>query len=415
MGSIRRMNARGVSLSLMLLAMLCAPLTMHLAAVHAQAVQQAPAAGNVAKAVGAIKVLSGSNITLTADAGNDVAVVVQDAARVVRVEPGQTDLKTATPIQLQDLQIGDRLLVRGKFAGDGKSVLATSVVAMKKSDVAEKQAREREEWQRHGIGGLVSGVDADNATITISTMGFSGTKTVVIHAAKTTIVRRYAPDSVKFDEAKSSALESIKASDQVRARGTRSADGGDFFADEIVSGSFRNIAGMISSIDAAAGTLGVADAVSKKTVTVKITAESQMRKLAAAMAQRIAMRLKATPEGAPSAPGGAPRATDAASASAPRAGGGAGAPGGPAGANRNGGAPDLQQAIQRMPAAALTDFQKGDAVMIVATEGSGDGPATAITMLGGVEPILEASPKNAAATILSPWSINTGGGDAGAQ
>jgi hypothetical protein len=414
MGSIRRMNARGVSL--MLVAMLSAPLTVHLAAVRAEAVQQAPAAGNVAKAVGAIKVLSGSNLTLTTDAGNDVAVVVQDAARVVRVEPGQTDLKTATPIQLQDLQIGDRLLVRGKLADDGKSVLAASVVAMKKSDVAEKQAREREEWQRHGIGGLVSGVDAGNATITISTMGFSGTKTVVIHAAKTTIVRRYAPDSVKFDDAKSSTLESINASDQVRARGTRSADGGDFTADEIVSGSFRNIAGTISSLDAAAGTLGVADAVSKKTVMVKITTESQLHKLAAAMAQRIAMRLKGTPEGAPSAPGGAPRAADAASASPPRASGGAGAPGGgPGGANRNGGAPDLQQAILRMPAAVLADFQKGDAVMIVATAGSGDGPATAITVLGGVEPILEASPKNGAATILSPWSINTGGGDAGAQ
>jgi hypothetical protein len=66
-----------------------------------------------------------------------------------------------------------------------------------------------------------------------------------------------------------------------------------------------------------------------------------------------------------------------------------------------------------MPAATLGDFQKGDAVMIVATEGSGDSLATAITVLGGVELILEASPKNGAATILSPWSINTGGGDAG--
>ena len=47
----------------------------------------------------------------------------------------------------------------------------------------------------------------------------------------------------------------------------------------MISGTFRNIAGTISSIDAAAGTIVVKDVLSRKSVTVKLTTESQMRKL----------------------------------------------------------------------------------------------------------------------------------------
>ncbi len=74
------------------------------------------------------------------------------------------------------------------------------------------------------------------------------------------------------------------------------------------------------------------------------------------------------------------------------------------------GAADLQQAISRMPAATLADLQMGEAVMVVATEGGPNGVSTVITLLGGVEPILEASPKSNPSTILSPWSLSNGGG-----
>ena len=73
---------------------------------------------------------------------------------------------------------------------------------------------------------------------------------------------------------------------------------------------------------------------------------------------------------------------------------------------------DLQQLIARMPASTLNDFQKGDAVMIVSTEGTAAG-VTAITLLGGVEPILEASP-NGGGMLLAPWSLGAPSGDAGA-
>jgi hypothetical protein len=67
-----------------------------------------------------------------------------------------------------------------------------------------------------------------------------------------------------------------------------------------------------------------------------------------------------------------------------------------------------------LPASTLAELQKGDAVMIVATSGGPNGLPTAITLLGGVEPILEASPKSSASTILSPWTMSGAPGGEGA-
>ncbi|HEY6267187.1 MAG TPA: DUF5666 domain-containing protein [Candidatus Acidoferrum sp.] len=386
------------------------------------ATQQSAQTPAATRPVGTIKSISGNTITLTPDSGNDVIVQVQDATKFVRIAPGQRDLKDATPIQLVDIQPGDRILVRGKLGDDGKSVLASSIVAMKKADIAEKQSHEREEWQKHGTGGLVSNVDAASNTISVSLPAVGEKKTVAIHLSKDTVLRRYALDSVKFDDAKPAPLDQIKAGDQLRARGTRNSDGTEFAADEIVSGTFRNIAGTISALDASAGTITVQDLASKKSITVRITPESQLRKLPQPMAQRIAARLKGSLPDATAATqtvGGAAPAANASGGQSPKPdapSSGNSAPGGGSGGTgrAGGGTADLQQMISRMPAATLADLQKGDAVMIVATEGGPNSPSTAITLLGGVEPILEASPKSSASTILSPWSLSSGGGGEGA-
>jgi hypothetical protein len=177
----------------------------------------------------------------------------------------------------------------------------------------------------------------------------------------------------------------------------------------------------VLSADAASGTLTLQDLATKKTLTVRVAPESQLRKLPAPIAQRIAMRLKGVapdaaqgpggPNGLAASPGTAPPNNrpngqpNAQSRSAPGAASGPGA----GGMSHGGGAADFQQIISRMPAATLADLQKGDAVMLVATEGSATVPSTVITLLGGVEPILEASPNNAASTILSPWSLSSPG------
>ena len=373
---------------------------------------EASSGSATARHIGSIKAIAGNVITLTPDSGPEIEVTVPAGARIVRIAPGEKTLKNATPVELQDLQAGDRILVAGKSPDDGKAMTAASIVVMKRSDVEARKEEDRQDWQKRGLGGLVKAVDPAAGTTTISVTGFGGAKTIVVHSSKATVIRRYAPDSMKFDDARPSSLQEIQPGDQLRARGNRSADGTELSAEEIVTGSFRSVAGIVNSVDAGAGTMNVQDLVSKKLVQIKVTPDSQLHQLPPEFAQRIAMRLKAAMTGAT---GGA--TGPGAQSGAPPAGGpspGGAGPGGAAGGGmRSGGAPDFQQILNRMPAVALTDLHKGDAVMIVATQGTPSGGATAITLLSGVEPILQAAPSGSQAMMLSPWSLGSpGGGDA---
>jgi len=359
-------------------------------AVFAESGQNAPA--STARLLGTVTAVSGDTITVKSDAGVVATITVSDATRIVHAEPGQNDLSSATPIKVQDLAIGDRVLVRATPGTAENTYTAQAVIAMKKSDIAQKQQQEREDWQKRGVGGLVKSVDAAAGTVLVA----SGSRTITIHATPKTIVRRYAPDSVKFDDAKVSTLDQVKPGDQLRARGDRNADGTEVTANEIVVGSFRNIAATVVSANAAQQTLTVTDLATKKPVVIRFTPDSQLHRLAPEMAQAIASRLK----------GGASGGEQPASANAqPPAGGmGAGRPGGQRGG-------DPSQMLQRAPSVQLTDLHPGDAVMIVATAGASD-TATAITLLAGVEPMLQASTKASQSLFSSSWSLG-GGGDAG--
>ena len=371
--------------------------------VHAVAQDSAPPqavqSASKVRTVGTIKLISGTTVTLTTDSGAEVTVGLQPSTRLLRMAPGQTDLRQATSIQAKDLQVGDRLLAGGTSSDGGKSVTATTAVVMTKADVAAKQERDREDWQKRGVGGVVKSVDAGTRTITIST-GAVGSSTLAVGVSTETIIRRYALDSVKFDDAKPGTLDQIKVGDQLRARGTKNAEATELAAEEIVSGTFRNVAGLVVSTDLGAGTLTLTDLLTKRPVTLKITSDSQLHKLPAMMAQRIATRLKG---GAPNGAAGAGAATG--SPASARAGE---TPGGAGGGFRQGGTPDFQQMLSRMPAVTLADLQRGEAVMVVATEGSAEVPSTAIILLSGVEPILTAAPSQAS-TILSPWNLSAGG------
>lgn len=355
-----------------------------------------------ARVVGAVKSISGNTITIQADNGSDVSVTIQPSTRLLRMEPGQSDLKSASAIQLSDVQVGDRMLVAGTPSDEAKSVAATTAVVMKKADVAEKQQHDREEWQKNGVGGVVKSVDAATGTITLST-GTLAANTLAVLVSKDTVIRRYAPDSVKFDDAKPGTLGQLKEGDQLRARGTKNADGKELAAAEIVSGSFRSIPAMLASTDAANGTITVTDLVTKRPVTLKVASDSQMHQLPAMFAQRIAMRLKGGAAG-DGAAGSTASPARSASGDGPPQGGAAGT-----GSRPGGGAPDFQQMLNRMPTVTLAELQKGSALMIVATEGTADAPSKVIILLSGVEPILTAASPRQASTILSPWNLSAGG------
>ena len=345
-----------------------------------------------ARLVGTITAINGSTLTVKSDAGVQQQVTVPAETAIKRLEPGQSLAQAAT-IALGDLAVNDRVLM--KLDASANPPQATLIVAMKHSDVAQRQQNEREAW-RQGVAGLVKKVDPSSNTILVATGAGPTARNVTVQLTKSTELLRYSPQSVNFADAKPGPLDAIQPGDQIRARGTVNADKTQIAADAIVSVTFRNISGLITKVDPASGAITVKDLATKKPVTVHVPADVQMRRIPEHMAQMLAMRLKGTIP-ARDGNGRAQSASPAAGSAGARFSMGQN-PGGPGG--------DMQRMLSFAPAIKLTDLQKGDAVMIVATNGTSD--VNAITLLAGVEPLLEAPE---ATNLLSNWSMGGGGAE----
>jgi hypothetical protein len=345
-------------------------------------------------------------LTMKADTGEELTIVIDESTTAVRVKPGERDLTGATPVKVNELAAGDRVLVRGT-AGEGPSFNARQIIVMSQSDLAARQAADRADWDRRGVLGVVKSVDAASNTVVIEARAGMPPvpKPITIQLSSQTTLRRYSPDSVKFADAVAGTIDQIQVGDQLRARGEKSADGAAVSATEVVSGTFRNIAAQVVTVDAATSQMTVTDLDTKKKLTVKISPDSSIRKMPEMMAQMMAMRLNATPGATPGGmPAGAP-----AGGGAMRQGGFPGAggfgPGGPGG----GGPPSSGQMIERMPAVALADIKPGEALIIASTAGKTGDAVTAITVVSGVEPILTAPSKNRQ-QMLGSWNVDMGGG-----
>ena len=351
---------------------------------------QAPAPAAAARQLGTVTTIAGNSLTLKTDAGQIVTVSVAEGVHILQLAPGSTDLKTAQAIALKDIAVGDRVLVNGKAGEDAGSFAASRVILMKSSDIAQKHEAEQADWQKRGTGGIVSAVDAGTGMLTVAV----GARKVAVTTSSSTQFRRYAGDSVKFEDAKPGTLAQIQVGDQLRVLGTKSEDGSSIPAEVVVSGSFKNLAGLIASIDAANGTLTLKDLATKKTVTVTITANSNVRTLPPQAAAMFAARAKSG-----SAGGASPQpAGQSETSGGGRQGGGGRTAGG-----------DLSQLVSRLPNKTIADLKVGDAVMIVASQpDANSATVTAVTLLSGVEPILAATP-GAPSMTLSPWNI---GGEA---
>jgi hypothetical protein len=387
----------------------------------AQATATAPAANRF---LGTITAVGTGLLTVKTDAGAEHKVTVPDGVRIQRIAPGAKDLSNAATIQFSDLAVGDRVLVRIAPDPTADPVTAISIVAIPQADLAQKQQHEREDWQRNGVGGLVKSVNAGTGDVVIVSGAGATQKTITLHTTPTTVLRRYAPNSVSFDDAKPAPMETIQVGDQLRARGTKNADGTELAAVEVVSGSFRNISGTISSINPSAMTITLKDLITKQNVTVHVGPDAQMRKLPDTMAKALATMTK---PGDKAGDGNSPGNAGGAAASAPVAqqsggqppagnAGGArpstgrqGGQGGEYGQGRRSGGGDLQQMLSRAPAIHLADLQKGDAVMLVSTQGTAE--VTAVTLLAGVEPLLQA-PASTQNMLLSNWNMSSGGAEA---
>jgi hypothetical protein len=291
---------------------------------------------------------------------------------VQRVAPGEKDLRKAAAIKITDVALGDRVLVSLVGGMDE----ARRIIVMAADDITKQREAERLNWQQHGLAGVV--FEIKGSQITLKSRSFMGDSYSVVTVSPETTFRRYKPDSVKFADAVVSKLSEVKTGDQLRARGAKSEDGKKVAANEIVFGSFLTKAGTITAIDAAGGTLTIKDVENNKPLTVKVTADAQMKKM---------------PE-MPAMAGGMGRG-----------GQGGMARGGPGGA---GGPPDIAQMLERFPAVALADLKTGESIIVSATRGASAKEITAIMLVANAQRLIEMA--TAQSNNRGGLSIGGGGG-----
>lgn len=289
---------------------------------------------------------------LRLDSGGAETVALSANTVLQRVAPGEKDLRNARPMQATELAVGDRVLVTWVEGMEE----ARRVVVMGADEIARRREQERLDWLKRGVAGVVDAVRPD--TVVLKARSFGGEKTLTVHVRPETVFRRYKPDSVKFADAQASRLSEVHKGDQLRARGVKSEDGLSVEAEEVVFGTFVTRAGTVVRVDAAQGEVRLKDIDTGKPLVVRVGADSQVKRM---------------PEFA-ARPGGmaVPGAMGVMRAGGPGAG-----------------APDLNQMIERMPAARIEDLKPGETVVVSSTRGTARDEVTAILLLGNAARLVE--------------------------
>jgi len=310
-----------------------------------------------------------AEIEIKPDNGAAVALKVTADTIAQKVAPGVTDLKKAESIKVTDVALGDRVLATPE-PGTGN---LRRIVVMSATDIVKKNEADRMDWTRRGVTGVVAAKSGNDVTLKIRTL--AGESQAVVTVTETTTFKRYAPDSVKFAEARSSKLSEIGVGDQVRARGVKSEDGLKVTAEDVVFGTFVTKAGTITAVNAETRELTVKDLANNKPLVIRVTTDSQIKKMPDMGAMMGGMMGRG---GMP--PGGAPPA------GAARGGMPAGGPG--PGMGGGGRGMDINAMLERMPLSKLEDLKAGETIVVSSTKGAKSNEVTAIMMLANADNIL---------------------------
>lgn len=332
------------------------------------------------RVIGEVKAIDATSKTLIVktDAGALITATLNDATQFMRVAPGETNLTNAAKITFAELAEGDRVMAMGKVSDDKKSVPARSVIVMTKADIAKKQDAERAEWRRRGILGVVSALNPATKEVTISSRSAAGLQSVIIPVSDKVEMRRYAPDSIKFGDAKVSNFAELQVGDQLRALGERTPDGTRFTPDKVVSGAFRTVTGTVTAVNPASGEVKITESEKKQPLTIVVKQDAVLRRFPSEMGG--GMMMMGRPAAANTAGGPAP--AGATQGGPPATGGAAsGGPGRSAGFN-------VQEVLERLPIVTLADVKPGEMIIVSSTKGADPTRLTAISLLSGAEPFL---------------------------
>ncbi|HET6979428.1 MAG TPA: hypothetical protein VFI24_24055 [Pyrinomonadaceae bacterium] len=303
-------------------------------------------------------------VIVTTAAGSVVVVTLSDRTVFMRIPPGEKTKDKFIKIAPTDFILGDSVFARGRMSEDRKNLPALEFYVMSKGDIAEKKERERSEWTKRGIAGTVSAINAETKEISVDSRTAEGPKPIIITASGDTKFRRYAPDSVRFSDAQPGSFTDLKVGDQLRAQGTKNADGTRFTPEEIVTGSFQTISGTVTELDAAKKEIKIKDLQSQQVVAIVVSNDSSMRRLTPEMITALTAPAK--------------------------------------------GSADLQEMFDQLPAFALQDLKTGDSILISSTKGADPTRVTAIAVVSGVGPLLQ-NKQTGRATAVSLGAMSLGG------
>jgi hypothetical protein len=302
-----------------------------------------------------------------------VVASLSEKTEIKRVSPDNPSLKAAIPALLPDIGPGDKIAVTGILDAGGTSLLSRAVYLMSKAEIAKKRAKESEEWRSRGITGRILSINPQTNEMSVEIRTLMGSSTITVSPKSDARFLRYAPDSIRFDEAKPSSLAETQKGDMIRALGDRSADGTGFAAEQIVTGAFQTIAGTVKSVDSAKSEVVIKDLNSGKDVTIIIGSSSILKRFPAEMAERLA--------GAQGQGGVRPvGAARPASQGEGRPAQGNGRPGRGSGS--------IDEMIERFPDITAADLKTGDMIAISSTKNGNGDRIRAIKLLAGVEPFL---------------------------
>jgi len=273
-------------------------------------------------------------IIVKTDNGVEATLIFDDKTVYLRVPPGEVTLDKATKISLEDISIGDRVLVFGNVAESGKPVPIRQLVLMSKASITQQQ-----ENARRGVVGRVIAIDYDKKEISAIVSSREGVKTLIINASGNVKFLRYAPDSVKRSDAVASSFDEIKVGDLFRVQGEKNADGTRITAEEITAGSFLRAGGTVTAVNIATGEVTIKTGQTGQPLSIVIGKRSMLRRIPPDVAESLEQRQSS--------------------------------------------GKSLQERLEKSPAITIADLKKGDVILVSGTMGTDRSRVTAVMLLTG--------------------------------
>jgi Cu/Ag efflux protein CusF len=334
-------------------------------------------------------------VTVRADTGETVTLSTTEQTTYTRLPQGVTDLKQGARVTFAEVRVGDRVVAPGVTAAAGGSASRIILTARAAGGPGRDAGRR--------LNGRVVSVDAAKKLIVVQARGREGQESVTVDASSAARVLRYAPDSMRPADAVAGSLAEVRAGQNIRATGERSADGTTFKAEEVLTGSFARFVGTVASADAQRGEL-VVKTDDGKNVTLSFGARSSLRRITPEFEQTLAKqraefeqrreqrraeRQQQQQQGGQAAQGGQAQGEGGRN----RRGDGQGR--GEGGGQRRGGFGGAggggnQQMFDSLPAVTLAELKKGDAVVVTVTPGADPAHATVVSLVTGTPETIRA-------------------------